>query len=133
MPDEIGLIDEIEWQIVVFCKRPILPFTLKKTDESLLLPEAYAMRLFRILQVSLTNMKHHSSANQVDIHLKNQNKEFILCIQDNGRGFDMSKMADKKTLGLLGMRERSIAMHGTFTIQSKPGEGTKVEVRVPLT
>lgn len=131
--DDIGLLAAIEWQVEVFCKRTGIKVNLEKTDESLLVPDVYATGLFRILQESLTNISRHANANQVDIHLKNQNKEFILCIQDNGRGFDMSKMADKKTLGLLGMRERSIAMHGTFTIQSKPGEGTKVEVRVPLT
>lgn len=131
--DDIGLLAAIEWQVEVFCKRTGIKVNIEKIDESLLVPDEYATGLFRILQESLTNITRHANANQVDIHLKNQNKEFILCIQDNGRGFDMSKMADKKTLGLLGMRERSIAMHGTFTIQSKPGEGTKVEVRVPLT
>jgi|GEM_PF-1058576 len=130
--DDIGLIAAIEWQIDVFSKRTGIKIKLEKPDESLSVPDAYATGLFRILQESLTNITRHSNANQVDIHLKNQNKEFILCIQDNGRGFDMSELAGKKTLGLLGMRERSNAMHGTFTIESKPGQGTKVEVRVPL-
>lgn len=131
--DDIGLIAAIEWQIDVFSKRTGINVNLEKTGDPLLLPDAYVTGLFRILQESLTNITRHSNANQVDIHLKNQNKEFILYIQDNGKGFDMSEISGKKTLGILGMRERSIAMDGTFTIQSKPGEGTKIEVRVPLT
>ncbi|TWI81115.1 PAS domain S-box-containing protein [Lacibacter cauensis] len=131
--DDIGLIAAIEWQIDVFSKRTGITVNLEKTGDPLLLPDAYVTGLFRILQESLTNITRHSNANQVDIHLKNQNKEFILYIQDNGNGFDINEISGKKTLGLLGMRERSIAMDGTFTVKSKPGEGTKIEVRVPLT
>lgn len=130
--DDIGLIAAVEWQIDVFSKRTGIKVHLEKPDEGLVIPEASATGLFRILQESLTNIARYANANQVDIHLKNQNKEFILCIQDNGQGFDVNEITSKKTLGLLGMRERSIAMHGTFTIQSSPGQGTKIEVRVPL-
>ncbi|RXK57536.1 PAS domain S-box protein [Lacibacter luteus] len=131
--DDIGLVAAIEWQIDVFSKRTGIKINLVKSGKPLLLPDAYATGLFRILQESLTNITRHANANQVDIHLKNQNKEFILYIQDNGNGFDINEISGKKTLGLLGMRERSIAMGGTFTIQSKPGGGTEIEVRVPLT
>jgi signal transduction histidine kinase len=84
------------------------------------------------LQESLTNITRHAAATQVDIHLKNQNNEFILYIEDNGSGFDMSTATNKKTLGLLGIKERSAMMQGIFTINSQPGKGTKLEVRVPL-
>lgn len=128
--DDIGLIAAIEWQADVFAKRTGIKINL--AAENVVVPDVYATGLFRILQESLTNITRHSNANQVDIHLKSQNKEFILCVQDNGRGFDANEMTGKKTLGLLGMRERSNAMNGTFTVESKPGEGTKIEVRVPL-
>ena len=129
--DDIGLIAAIEWEADKFAKRTGIKVKLSK-PESVALPPEYVTGLFRILQESLTNIIRHASATQVDIHLKNQNNEFILCIEDNGSGFDMNAVAGKKTLGLLGMKERSAMMQGVFNINSEPLKGTKLEVRVPL-
>lgn len=129
--DDIGLIAAIEWEADKFAKRTGIKVNLSKS-ESVTLPTEYVTGLFRILQESLTNIIRHASATQVDIHLKNQNNEFILCIEDNGSGFDMNAVAEKKTLGLLGIKERSAMMQGVFTINSEPLKGTKLEVRVPL-
>lgn len=129
--DDIGLIAAIEWETDKFAKRTGIKVNLTK-PESVTLPPEYVTGLFRILQESLTNIIRHASATQVDIHLKNQNNEFILCIEDNGSGFDMNAVAGKKTLGLLGIKERSAMMQGVFTINSEPLKGTKLEVRVPL-
>lgn len=129
--DDIGLIAAIEWEADKFAKRTGIKVNLSKS-ESVTLPTEYVTGLFRILQESLTNIIRHASATQVDIHLKNQNNEFILCIEDNGSGFDMNAVAGKKTLGLLGIKERSAMMQGVFTINSEPLKGTKLEVRVPL-
>lgn len=129
--DDIGLIAAIEWEADKFAKRTGIKVKLSK-PESVSLPPEYVTGLFRILQESLTNIIRHASATQVDIHLKNQNNEFILYIEDNGSGFDMNAVAEKKTLGLLGIKERSAMMQGVFAINSEPLKGTKLEVRVPL-
>ena len=129
--DDIGLIAAIEWETDKFAKRTGIKVNLSKS-ESVTLPTEYVTGLFRILQESLTNIIRHASATQVDIHLKNQNNEFILYIEDNGSGFDMNAVAEKKTLGLLGIKERSAMMQGVFAINSEPLKGTKLEVRVPL-
>jgi PAS domain S-box-containing protein len=130
--DDMGLIAAMEWEADVFAKRTGIKVNFSKPDNPVAIPEEYVTGLFRILQESLTNITRHASANQVDIYLKNQNNEFILYIEDNGSGFDMSTVATKKTLGLLGIKERSAMMQGVFTIKSQPGKGTKLEVRVPL-
>jgi PAS domain S-box-containing protein len=130
--DDIGLIAAIEWEVDMFSKRTGIKVNLSKPDLPIVLPNEYVTGLFRILQESLTNIIRHAAASQLDIHLKNQNNEFILYIEDNGKGFDMNTVAGKKTLGLLGMKERSAMMQGIFTINSEPLKGTKLEVRVPL-
>jgi PAS domain S-box-containing protein len=129
--DDIGLIATIEWQLESFTKRTGIETILHKPDE-LQVPEQYVTGLFRIFQESLTNVARHANATQIEIHLENNENEFILYIKDNGDGFDKTLAGKKKTLGLLGMKERTLMMKGQFNISSEPKNGTKVEVRVPL-
>ena len=87
--------------------------------------------LFRIFQESLTNIARHAQARQVKVNLQVKDKLLILNIEDNGNGFDTSILNKKRTLGILGMEERSLMMGGKYIIKSEPGEGTTVKVTVP--
>ena len=87
--------------------------------------------MFRIFQESLTNVARHANAKKVEVSLQRQNGSLILSIKDDGKGFDREKAANKKTLGILGMEERSFMMGGSYQINSKPGKGTLVVVSVP--
>jgi hypothetical protein len=58
--------------------------------------------------------------------------ELVLVVRDNGDGFDVQKDTTKAGLGLISMRERVVLVGGQFAIDSKPGVGTTVRVRVPL-
>jgi signal transduction histidine kinase len=60
------------------------------------------------------------------------NSVIELTIEDNGKGFDATQINKKKTLGLLGMKERTIMLGGNYIINSEPGKGTAVIVSVPL-
>jgi signal transduction histidine kinase len=88
--------------------------------------------LFRIYQEALTNIARHAGATQVDAVLSQEDVRFILEIRDNGKGFRMEDMADKKTLGLKGMQERALMIDGDFQIVSKPGEGTYIQISIPI-
>ena len=61
-----------------------------------------------------------------------ENGQVILTIKDDGIGFDMQTLGVKKTLGLLGMKERSLMMGGRFEINSKAGEGTTIVITTAL-
>jgi PAS domain S-box-containing protein len=92
--------------------------------------------IYRIVQQSLTNILKHAHANHVSVVL-DQRKDCILAIvEDNGIGFDVEKSmrrsATKRSLGLIGMRERAALVDGTVEIESQPGSGTTVFVRIPL-
>jgi signal transduction histidine kinase len=68
----------------------------------------------------------------VQVNLLVQNNQIHLKIQDNGKGFDLKKVAQKKTLGILGMKERTLLMQGECIISSKPEMGTLIELIIPL-
>jgi signal transduction histidine kinase len=130
--DDLGLIAAIEWHLKEFEKRAGIKVKFYADEPELSLPEETRTGLFRIFQESLTNVARHANAKKVSVSLKRKGGEIVLSIEDDGNGFDKMKVADKKTLGILGMEERSSMMGGKYQINSIPGEGTIVEVSVPF-
>jgi signal transduction histidine kinase len=92
--------------------------------------------LYRITQEALQNIRRHADARTVEIMLDWESDELSLTIRDDGQGFDPATFeghrADGGGFGLLGMRERARLLHGTLDVQSAPGAGTCLRVRVPL-
>jgi PAS domain S-box-containing protein len=132
--DDLGLIAAIEWQSEEFERRSGITTEFKSTIPELKYSSGIAIGLFRICQESLTNVARHAEASKICISLQeHDNEKILLKIQDNGRGFEVRKIGDKKTLGLLGMRERTLMMGGEFRIESDSGKGTTLFVTVPLT
>ena len=70
-------------------------------------------------------------ARSVATSLKLLNDTVIISVKDDGKGFDIQSTLDKKTFGILGMKERVRALNGRFELQSTIGEGTKIEVILP--
>ena len=85
---------------------------------------------FRIAQESLNNMRKHAKAKSCWVHLKYMKDKVVLIVEDDGQGFDESKVAASQrkyvSFGLLGMRERADDIGGSLDIASKTTEGTKV-------
>lgn len=132
--DDLGLIAAIEWQSEEFEKRSGISTTFISTMEECRYSSMISIGLFRICQESLTNVARHANASRVRISLEEQgNANILLKIEDNGKGFDVGKIGEKKTLGLLGMRERTLMMGGQFRMESQTGRGTTLFVTVPLT
>lgn len=129
--DDLGLIAAMEWQLNEFEKRSGIKTKLVAPEKELLLSNNVKTALFRIFQESLTNVVRHSGAQNLSVNLEQKNGDFILSISDNGKGFDKQAIAEKRTLGILGMNERSQMIGGTYEIISEPGKGTHVSVKVP--
>jgi signal transduction histidine kinase len=83
--------------------------------------------LFRIIQGALSNIARHSKASQAEISLIQDPTSVRLIVVDNGIGFDVDE--DHDGMGLRSLRERVDLLGGTFDIESKPGEGTKITVK----
>lgn len=91
--------------------------------------------LYRVAQEALTNVARHAQASQAEVKIQKLDGAMCMTIKDNGKGFQQERaFQDKKKnrLGLLGMRERVEMVQGNFTVQSAPGRGTTVRVRIRL-
>jgi len=130
--DDLGLTAAMEWQLSEFEKRAGIKTKFDAPEQEIDLSDATKTALFRIFQESLTNVARHSKAKKLSVILKRDDHNFILSIIDDGKGFDKNKIAEKRTLGILGMKERSSMIGGTYEINSTPGAGTSVIVSVPL-
>jgi len=99
------------------------------------IPPETAMVLYRIAQEAVTNAIKHSGASRVDVVLtgiQEANGRIKLTVADNGKGFLIEEIRNGSGLGLLSVEERVQLVHGTFAIHSRPDEGSRVEVEVPL-
>jgi signal transduction histidine kinase len=88
--------------------------------------------LYRIYQESLTNVARYAEASVVNASLDLNERELVLSVSDNGKGFNVADLKKRKSLGVIGMRERAGMIGGHFSIHSEPGEGTHVQVSVDL-
>jgi signal transduction histidine kinase len=96
------------------------------------LPNAVEITLYRVAQEAITNIVSHAQATRASVVILHQPGEVTLVIEDNGRGFDPKTGGTAGGhLGLAGMRERVALLGGTIEIESAPGEGTTIQVRVP--
>jgi len=131
--DDLGLVSAIEWQSQEFQKRSGIPTEFSSDLVEFNASPSIGIGLFRICQESLTNIARHAEAKNVCITLEKKDADFILLrIEDDGKGFQTDNIGHKKTLGLLGMKERTLMMGGDFEISSKPAGGTTLTVTVPL-
>jgi two-component system sensor histidine kinase UhpB len=87
--------------------------------------------VYRVAQEALTNVMRHSGASRATVSLEVIGDRLRLRVSDDGRGIEEGERGESKT-GLAGMRERAMLVGGTLTIRSEPGEGTEVELEVPL-
>jgi signal transduction histidine kinase len=107
----------------------------KGMEQCRLSPEA-ELTLFRAAQETISNIVRHSEAKKATIRLECSNNECILCIEDDGKGFNVSEITriekDGRGAGLFGVRERVVVVGGEAYIESQPGKGAKAIAKVPV-
>jgi PAS domain S-box-containing protein len=129
--DDLGLQPAIEWLANNFTQRTGVPCEVN-VDEELELQEPLATAVFRIVQESLQNVAKHAAATEVSVLVARTRRAVILEVTDNGRGFATDAPRKPLSLGLMGLRERAHLVKGDVTIQSEPGRGTRIQVRIPM-
>lgn len=93
---------------------------------------AAAVAVYRIVQAALTNVARHAGASRVAVALLKDRRELTLTVADSGKGISR-KLADSPlSVGISGMRERTLALGGTFTLAGVRGRGTTLTARIPL-
>ncbi|HET7909594.1 MAG TPA: ATP-binding protein [Nitrospira sp.] len=94
------------------------------------LPMPITICLYRLLQESLGNIRKHANAKRVDVSLSGGNNQVVLRVSDDGDGFIFTQ--NRKGLGLTSMQERARPLRGQVTVDSQPGRGTEVWVKIPV-
>jgi len=129
--DKLGIIEAIKWQSREFEKRTGIRIEFN-LPEGVSLPSKTAIALFRIYQESLTNIARHAGATNVSCVMKKNNRELVFTVSDDGKGFDVSAIEKKQSLGLLSMKERTVMIGGKFEIKRNQDKGVSVMVILPL-
>jgi signal transduction histidine kinase len=133
--DDLGLLPALEHLAEGFSKRTKLAIEVRGSAERGL-PPLVEIALYRAVQEALTNVAKHARATRVTIHVQQSPRSMICCsIQDDGKGFDVSRALAagiEGGLGLPGIQERFKALGGSVEIQSSAGSGTEIRIQVPL-
>jgi len=127
-----GLSVAIDRLCTEFTKRTAIECVFSTEQDSIGMDESRGMEIYRIVQESLTNISRYAQASQVQVTLKCAGNMLGVEVRDNGQGFITSEVSQVKSFGLLGMRERAIALGGQTEIMSSLGQGTVIAVTVPI-
>lgn len=133
-----GLLKALENHFQLFATNTGIDVQFSITQSELHLEYYLASTIYRIVQEAFTNIQRHANARKIVVDITYQKGNLLLAIVDDGRGFDPSLPANKAQagsgsgFGLEGMRERVELIKGTMSIHSKPGEGTKIVLQIPL-
>ncbi len=133
--DDLGLIPALHSSLKTFTLKTGIrtSMTAFAGVESLSIGKRTA--LYRIAHEALTNVVRHARAEQVEVHIHKISNFACMDIKDNGTGFNVDQVlyrTKQKRLGFLGIRERTEMYGGKFNITSTPGQGTTLQVQLPL-
>jgi signal transduction histidine kinase len=129
MLDDLGLIAALEWQGREVSRRSEMEVEVQSEDVSEKIPDEYRICIYRLVQEALNNAARHSSAKKARVTVEQTAGRILVCVSDDGRGFDPQRV---RGLGILGMEERVRRLGGVFTIDSMPGRGTTLKAEFPL-
>lgn len=135
--DDSGLIATVKWVVKDFEAQTKTKVHLQIAGTIKRLPARIEILLFRIIQESLANIGTHAKAESAIVSLEKRDPHIHLYVTDDGKGFDVKRYFSspqmmRKEIGILGMKERVELAGGTFYIDSHPGQGTRISVRVPV-
>ncbi len=135
--DEVGLGPALRFYLEGQAALSSVPIVLEFRDvtEGVRLAPDLEIACFRVVQESITNALRHASARHIQVRIVRDAEHVSLAIRDDGRGFEPAALATVDLaahLGIVGMRERVRARAGAFHLSSRPGDGTTVEIDLPV-
>jgi two-component system sensor histidine kinase DegS len=134
MLQDRGLVATIEHYIATY--QSLFPMTIDfhPAEDLPQLSVDQELTAFRVIQEAIQNARKHARATTVDVQIKTCGNDLVISAVDNGRGFSPERVTTHLMggAGLKGMQERAALVGGTISIESAPGEGTRVELQVPL-
>jgi len=133
--DDLGLVPALQFQLEDFLRRSGIACEFVEQDVADHLPDHVKTCVYRVVQEALHNCEKHSGARKVRVVVRQLPGHLVAEIEDDGRGFASSepRMRGKnKGLGLLGIRERAAIAGGSLEIDSAPGRGARIALKIPL-
>ena len=130
--DNLGLEAALQSMVDQFCERTTVRCAVSLPVGTMDLTSAQSTALYRICQEALTNIMKYAKAKQVTIALTSDGAFWKLMLVDDGVGLEATKQHRSISHGLLGMRERIVALGGTFDIRGAAGEGTTLSATFPV-
>jgi signal transduction histidine kinase len=129
---EMGLAAAIEKKLAEFQQRTDIECELSIRPALLQIPDDIAAAVFRIVEEALTNIARHSGATRAEVRVRQQEKELLVEVRDNGRGIrEAEKLADN-AYGIIGMNERAYLFGGSLVVTGVEDRGTIVAARILL-
>lgn len=131
--DEYGLLSALHWYGSKFSQRTGIATRVLGTEFEPRLPPKVEMALFRLVQEALNNSAKHAHATRVVITLESSGDLACLKVKDNGSGFDLEALnaaSGQEHWGLITMQQRAASVGGELAIDSAPGQGTQVSIRM---
>jgi signal transduction histidine kinase len=132
--DDLGLVPALEWYVDYFRGQYNLEVDFQ-ADHPIDRPtREVELALYRVAQEALTNVAKHAAARRVWVRVRRTREALIALVEDDGRGFNVAAVRGSRDtgLGLFGMEERASLVGGDLSIESRPGRGTCIRVKVPL-
>jgi PAS domain S-box-containing protein len=129
--DDHGLLEAVEWLGRQFTEATGIPVKLTTPEKDIKVPEQIATCIFRVCQEAFTNITRHALAKNVSISINISEENIVAIVEDDGIGFDTTCGQNKKSFGILGMKERVLSLGGKFDLVSSPRKGTKITVSLP--
>lgn len=129
--DQAGFVASLQKLVQRFENDQGMQVSLMANVQLTHLAPAFEMIILRIVQESLINVWRHSQVQRAAVEVTQHDDQLLLVIRDEGIGFDPSQVKTTR-YGLTGMKERARLLGGTAQIDSQPGQGTRVQVTLPL-
>jgi len=130
--DELGLVTAVQSYLREFKQKTGIKYEFSSEPGEITLDTNISIALFRVLQGALINTAKHAKATLVKISLVEQTGGLYMEISDNGRGITEKELVSRKSIGIIGMRERIAIFGGSLQIEGRPGKGTTVKVKIPV-
>ena len=129
--DDLGLVPALQFQLEDFLRRSGIQCEFVEDAVADQLPDAVKTCVYRVVQEALHNCEKHSGARRVRVTVRQHPECLTTEIEDDGCGFQPG-VKSGAGLGLLGIRERAANLGGTLVIDSAPGRGARIALRIPL-
>jgi two-component system sensor histidine kinase UhpB len=132
--DQLGVWAALEWYAGQIEKRSKLACscTIEAAAAAIEPGPEISTMLFRVVQEALTNAVRHADASRVSIHVAIEDGTLVVTVQDDGSGIDTKSQLKRESWGITGMGERARYFGGAVAISGKTGEGTRVQLRLPM-